>query len=116
MLPPDFHPVLQSWWTSRFAEPTEAQLDGWRAIRRGDDTLIAAPTGSGKTLAAFLFAIDGLLREALEGRLGAETRVVYVSPLRTAAVIFTGDKAWISRRGIARFLWMSADSAFSGET
>ena len=81
LLPLDFHPVLRQWWASRFAEPTEAQLDGWSAIRRGDDTLIAAPTGSGKTLAAFLTALDGLAQEAL------------VAPLRTAAVIFTGDRA-----------------------
>ncbi len=64
MLPHDFHPVLRQWWASRFAEPTSAQLEGWKAIRRGDDTLIAAPTGSGKTLAAFLTAIDALLRDA----------------------------------------------------
>ena len=66
MLPLDFHPVLQNWWASRFAEPTEAQIDGWTAIRQGHDTLIAAPTGSGKTLAAFLTSIDQLLREGLE--------------------------------------------------
>src|SRR5882762_9260382 len=83
LLPPDFHPVLRQWWASRFAEPTEAQLDGWRAIRRGDDTLIAAPTGSGKTLAAFLTAIDQLLREGVEqGGLPDEVRVIYVSPLK----------------------------------
>src|SRR6266850_7853129 len=83
LLPSDFHPVLQTWWTSRFAEPTEAQLEGWRAIRRGDDTLIAAPTGSGKTLAAFLTSIDQLLREGLEqGGLPDEVRVIYVSPLK----------------------------------
>src|SRR5919108_1631311 len=83
LLPPDFHPVLQQWWASRFAEPTEAQLDGWRAIRRGEDTLIAAPTGSGKTLAAFLTAIDQLLREGLEaGGLPDEGRVISVSPLK----------------------------------
>ncbi|HYY60522.1 MAG TPA: DEAD/DEAH box helicase, partial [Burkholderiales bacterium] len=83
MLPQDFHPVLRQWWTSRFAEPTEAQLDGWRAIRRGEDTLIAAPTGSGKTLAAFLTAIDQLLREGMEtGGLPDEVRVIYVSPLK----------------------------------
>ena len=83
LLPPDFHPVLRQWWAGRFAEPTEAQLDGWRAIRRGDDTLIAAPTGSGKTLAAFLTAIDQLLREGMEtGGLPDEVRVVYVSPLK----------------------------------
>jgi len=90
MLPPDFHPVIQRWWETRFAEadgsilpPTEAQLDGWRAIRRGEHTLIAAPTGSGKTLAAFLTAIDELLREGLEGgELPDEVRVIYVSPLK----------------------------------
>src|SRR5919198_4299135 len=83
LLPPDFHPVLRQWWESRFAEPTEAQLDGWRAIRRGEDTLIAAPTGSGKTLAAFLTAIDQLLREGMEtGGLPDEVRVIYVSPLK----------------------------------
>jgi len=44
--------------------------------------LISAPTGSGKTLAAFLICIDGLIRKAIEGRLGCETEVVYVSPLK----------------------------------
>src|SRR5215813_3755315 len=93
MLPPDFHPVIHRWWESRFSEadergrrvlpPTEAQLDGWRAIRLGDNTLIAAPTGSGKTLAAFLTAIDQLLREGLEhGEIPDEVRVIYVSPLK----------------------------------
>src|ERR671937_3334358 len=83
LLPRDFHPVLQQWWASRFGDPTPAQLDGWRAIRRGEDTLIAAPTGSGKTLAAFLTAIDQLLREGMEtGGLPDEVRVIYVSPLK----------------------------------
>src|SRR5258705_5788873 len=83
MLPEDFHPVLRQWWQSRFGAPTPAQLEGWRAIRRGEDTLIAAPTGSGKTLAAFLTAIDQLLCEGLEtGGLADEVRVIYVSPLK----------------------------------
>jgi ATP-dependent Lhr-like helicase len=89
VLPQDFHPVVQRWWQTRFAEgaavlpPTEAQLEGWAAIRHGEDTLIAAPTGSGKTLAAFLTAIDELLREGLErGELPDEVRVIYVSPLK----------------------------------
>lgn len=92
MLPDDFHPVLQRWWRTRFSSteagesrvlpPTQAQIDGWRAIRRGVDTLIAAPTGSGKTLAAFLTAIDQLLREGLERELPDEVRVIYVSPLK----------------------------------
>src|SRR5258705_313591 len=90
MLPQDFHPVLQRWWQTRFRDPsgervlppTEAQLEGWRAIRSGRHTLIAAPTGSGKTLAAFLTSIDQLLRESLQGELPDEVRVVYVSPLK----------------------------------
>src|SRR5688500_7711200 len=82
LLPQDFHPVIRKWWSSRFAAPTEAQIEGWRAIRRGCDTLIAAPTGSGKTLAAFLTAIDRLFREGLEHGLPDEVRVIYVSPLK----------------------------------
>jgi ATP-dependent Lhr-like helicase len=83
LLPRDFHPLVRGWWGSRFGAPTEAQVEGWRAIRRGEHTLIAAPTGSGKTLAAFLTAIDELLREGLEvGALPDEVRVVYVSPLK----------------------------------
>src|SRR3954469_21470754 len=90
MLPADFHPVLRAWWEARFAAadgmvmpPTPAQTEGWRAIRDGSHTLIAAPTGSGKTLAAFLTAIDQLFREGLEtGGLPDEVRVIYVSPLK----------------------------------
>jgi len=96
MLPEDFHPIVRRWWESRFRDaagavlpPTEAQLEGWRAIRSGGHALIAAPTGSGKTLAAFLVSIDALLREGLEGGdlagpagLPDEVRVVYVSPLK----------------------------------
>jgi ATP-dependent Lhr-like helicase len=82
-LPSDFHPVLQHWWASRFDAPTAAQLEGWRAIREGRHTLIAAPTGSGKTLAAFLTSIDELLKEGIEqGGLPDEVRVIYVSPLK----------------------------------
>ena len=90
MLPHDFHPILRRWWETHFRDPigqvlppTEAQVEGWRAIRSGRHTLIAAPTGSGKTLAAFLTSIDQLLRESLEsGQLPDEVRVVYVSPLK----------------------------------
>jgi len=48
-----------------FEEPTEAQLDGWRAIRAAK-TRSSRATGSGKTLAAFLTALDQLLREGVE--------------------------------------------------
>ncbi len=78
----EFHPAVSRWFTERLGEPTAAQRRGWETIRAGQDTLIAAPTGSGKTLAAFLYSLDQLLRESLDGTLTAETRVVYVSPLK----------------------------------
>ena len=79
---PDFHPLVQRWFTDSIGVPTAAQTRGWTAIRDGRHTLIAAPTGSGKTLAAFLSAIDELTREGLEAPLPDEVRVVYVSPLK----------------------------------
>jgi ATP-dependent Lhr-like helicase len=77
-----FHPAVAAWFAARFATPTPAQAQAWPAIKAGRHTLIAAPTGSGKTLSAFLAAIDGLVRQGLEGRLADETQVVYVSPLK----------------------------------
>src|SRR4051795_10650704 len=77
-----FHPVVARWFQQRFGEPTAPQRQGWDAIRAGRDTLISAPTGSGKTLAAFLYSLDQLFREGLEGPLPDEIRVVYVSPLK----------------------------------
>ncbi|HLH35970.1 MAG TPA: DEAD/DEAH box helicase [Alloacidobacterium sp.] len=76
------HPVVQEWFVRKFGTPTEPQEQGWPHILAGKPTLISAPTGSGKTLAAFLICIDQLIRKALEGRLGSETEVVYVSPLK----------------------------------
>src|SRR5262247_3321904 len=77
-----FHPVIEHWFSKRFEQPTEPQQRAWPVIRNGADVLIAAPTGSGKTFAAFLSAIDGLVRQGLEGQLKDETQVVYVSPLK----------------------------------
>ena len=76
------HPVVQEWFIAKFGSPTEPQIAGWPAILRGEPTLISAPTGSGKTLAAFLVCIDSLLRQAIDGRLAAQTQVVYCSPLK----------------------------------
>jgi len=76
------HPLVQEWFVRRFATPTEPQEQGWPLIRERRPVLISAPTGSGKTLAAFLICIDGLIRKALNGQLGCETEVVYVSPLK----------------------------------
>src|SRR6478609_5769169 len=78
MLPVDFHPVVQKWWAARFVRggevmpPTEAQVEGWRAIRSGGHAL----------LAALLTSIDQLLREGLEKPLPDEVRIIYVSPLK----------------------------------
>ena len=77
-----FHPAIARWFTEKFGAPSPPQAQGWPAIREGGDVLIAAPTGSGKTLAAFLWSIDSLLRQALDGTLGSETQVVYISPLK----------------------------------
>jgi ATP-dependent Lhr-like helicase len=77
-----FHPAIQRWFVETLGDPTDVQLRGWEAIRRGAHTLIAAPTGSGKTLAAFLIALDDLLQEGLCSGLPDEVRVLYVSPLK----------------------------------
>ena len=78
----EFHPAVARWFSEEFEAPTAPQTEACPHIRQGRDTLIAAPTGSDKTLAAFLSAIDSLVREAQEGPLPEETRVLYVSPLK----------------------------------
>ncbi len=110
-----FSQAVADWFESTFAHPTEAQAAAWPLIREGRDVLVCAPTGSGKTLAAFLVAIDVLGKSddatAAQGanagteagghplpvtRSGArrggdeairphQTRVLYISPLRSLA-------------------------------
>src|SRR5262245_13885360 len=77
-----FDTLVTQWFTQALGNPTSVQTAGWKAIRDGRHTLIAAPTGSGKTLAAFLTAIDDLVQEGRRGPLPDEVRVVYVSPLK----------------------------------
>ena len=80
---PGFSPPVAEWFAATFGHPTPPQVQGWPSIQRGEHTLILAPTGSGKTLTAFLWAIDGLYREAAaESRPAPGIRVVYVSPLK----------------------------------
>src|SRR5215510_3659153 len=94
-----FHPIVARWFRETLGEPTAAQRQGWKAIREGRHTLIAAPTGSGKTLAAFLTALDDLLQEGLQAALPDEVRVVYVSPLKALSADIHKNLAE-PRRGI----------------
>ena len=81
-----FSPATRAWFEGAFAEPTQAQDGAWRAIGKGEDTLVVAPTGSGKTLAAFLWAIDKLAALPPPQDPKRRCRVLYVSPLKALAV------------------------------
>ncbi len=81
-----FSPATRAWFDGAFAVPTPAQAGAWRAIGKGEDTLVVAPTGSGKTLAAFLWAIDKLAALPPPADPKLRTRVLYVSPLKALAV------------------------------
>jgi ATP-dependent helicase Lhr and Lhr-like helicase len=82
----EFSPAARAWFDGAFAEPTQAQAGAWRAIGKGEDTLVVAPTGSGKTLAAFLWAIDRLAAVPPPPDPKRRCRVLYVSPLKALAV------------------------------
>src|ERR1044071_5898372 len=102
-----FHPAVAAGFDTSFAAATAAQAAAWPLIKAGRHTLIAAPTGSGKTLAAFMAAIDDLVRQGVEGGLGDETQIVYVSPLkalsndiqRNLEAPLAGIRAELARRG-----------------
>src|SRR5580700_8786051 len=81
-----FSTATRAWFEGAFAVPTQAQAQAWRAIGKGEDTLVIAPTGSGKTLAAFLWAIDRLAATPPPSDKKRRCRVVYVSPLKALAV------------------------------
>src|SRR5215471_14419145 len=81
-----FSPATRAWFEGAFAVPTQAQAQAWRAIGKGEDTLVIAPTGSGKTLAAFLWAIDRLAAVPPPADRKGRCRVLYVSPLKALAV------------------------------
>ena len=100
----NFHPAVAAWFQATFGEPTDPQRLGWPAIQEGKDTLIAAPTGSGKTLAAFLTAIDSLVRQGIEGRLGDELQVLYVSPLKALSNDVKQNLA-VPLSGVQEQLW-----------
>ncbi|HVY69453.1 MAG TPA: DEAD/DEAH box helicase [Verrucomicrobiae bacterium] len=74
--------AIQSWFRSKFGEPTAAQAAAWPRIEAGRNTLIVSPTGTGKTLAAFLAVLKELERLHEAGELGGGIQVLYISPLR----------------------------------
>jgi len=82
----NFSAATRAWFEGAFAEPTPAQAGAWRAIGKGEDTLVVAPTGSGKTLAAFLWAVDRLAALPPPEDPKRRCRVLYVSPLKALAV------------------------------
>ena len=111
MSPPSlFHPAVAAWFERSFRGPTAAQAQAWPAIKARRNVLIAAPTGSGKTLAAFMAAIDGLVRQGLDGTLRDETQVVYVSPLKALSndirknldAPLSGIRAVLREQGLGR--------------
>jgi len=80
-----FLPAVREWFETELGPPTLSQELAWPVIAAGDHCLVTAPTGSGKTLAAFLFAVDRLFRDLLEGRSRDGVDLVYVSPLKALA-------------------------------
>ncbi|ROO83588.1 Lhr family ATP dependent helicase [Actinocorallia herbida] len=81
-----FSAATREWFAGAFSGPTAAQEGAWRAISRGENTLVVAPTGSGKTLAAFLWSLDKLAAAPPPEDPKARCRVLYVSPLKALAV------------------------------
>jgi ATP-dependent helicase Lhr and Lhr-like helicase len=125
-LEPLLHPAVAAWFQRSFAAPTPAQAEAWPAIKDNRHVLIAAPTGSGKTLAAFLAAIDGLVRQGLDGGLPDETQIVYVSPLKALsndiqknlAVPLAGIRDALSEQGLPEIeirTWVRTGDTPQGE-
>ena len=78
-------PLIEEWFTSRFADLTEPQSYAIPIIHRREHVLVSSPTGSGKTMTAFLSIINELFKYAKEGKLEDKIYAVYVSPLKALA-------------------------------
>ena len=82
MLPQTFHPIISSWFTETYGNPTSVQAEAWPLIEKGENVLALAPTGSGKTLTAFLSAISRFCVEGKEKYNAEKLSVLYISPLK----------------------------------
>src|SRR5687768_883737 len=71
-----FHPVVRRWFAETLGKPSEPQRQGWPVIAGGAHTLVLAPTGTGKTLAAFLWELNALLVDGLEGPLSNAVHIL----------------------------------------
>ncbi len=80
-----FDPKTADWFLKAFGKPTPVQEEAWPAIAGGGHVLVSAPTGTGKTLSAFLVFLDRFKKEAEEGTLKEELRMIYISPLKSLA-------------------------------
>jgi ATP-dependent Lhr-like helicase len=80
-----FQAAVRQWFAATFPAPTMAQQLGWKAIARGESTLLLAPTGSGKTLAAFLWCLNRAMFSPPPAK-ATRCRALYVSPLKALAV------------------------------
>lgn len=77
------HPVLSSWFLTRFGGGTDVQLQALGPLQEGRHVLIAAPTGSGKTLAALLPCLDRIVKDKeAEGKAAPKVRLLYITPLK----------------------------------
>ncbi|MCL1815394.1 MAG: DEAD/DEAH box helicase [Treponema sp.] len=78
-MPLPFHPLVASWFTESYGNPTVVQEKAWPLIADGKDVLAIAPTGSGKTLTAFLAALSWFAGGGWDPE---QLTVLYVSPLK----------------------------------
>src|SRR4029453_10715215 len=77
-----FHPLVRTWFAESLGTPSAPQVEGWPAIASGENALILAPTGTGKTLAAFLWELNELITDGLEGPLANAIPSLYIPPLK----------------------------------
>ncbi|MDR1949148.1 MAG: DEAD/DEAH box helicase [Spirochaetaceae bacterium] len=77
--PASFHPLVRTWFTETYGEPTGVQAEAWPLLAEGEHLLALAPTGSGKTLTGFLAAISRFIDQSYPAD---ALSVLYVSPLK----------------------------------